>query len=83
MGRMAFVAMLFVMAAACLGLAFTSSSWGWGTGGIIFLSAGIYALRQFKEERVIGHATASNKFIIFAFLALFLGFAIIVFLSEA
>jgi hypothetical protein len=83
MGRMSFVATLFVMAIACLLIAGTSSSRGWAIGGIIFLSTGVFALRQFKGEREIGPATASNKFIVFSFLALFVGFGIIVFLSKA
>jgi polyferredoxin len=82
MGRISFVAMLFVMALACIGIAISSSSWGWAIGGIVFLFVGNFARRQFNNERESGPETASNKFIIYAFLGLFVGFAIIVFLSH-
>ena len=70
------------MALACLGLGISSASLGWFIGGMVFLFVAIYALRQGKKEMVTGRETASNKFIIFAFLALFVGFAAIVFLAN-
>lgn len=83
MGRISFVAMLFVMGLACLGIALSSASWGWAIGGIAFLSVGIFARRRLKEESEVGPETASNKFIVLAFLGFFVGFALIVFLSRA
>lgn len=49
-GRLAFVAWLFIMAFSCLILAGTNSSLGWLVGGIALLSVAIYAMRQFKKE---------------------------------
>jgi hypothetical protein len=49
-GRLSFVAWLFVMAIACFILAGTGSSLGWLAGGVVILSVAIYALRQFKKE---------------------------------
>lgn len=75
--------MLFVMCLACLGIAVSSASWAWAIGGIAFLSVGMFARRRLKEESEAGPETASNKFIVLAFLGFFAGFAIIVFLSRA
>ncbi|MEZ5627391.1 MAG: hypothetical protein R3E34_07685 [Rhodocyclaceae bacterium] len=77
MGRIIYVAMFFVMAIACFVIAISDSSWGWALGGIVFVLVGIFATRQLKVENEIGRQPASNRFIIFAFLALFLGFAAI------
>jgi heme O synthase-like polyprenyltransferase len=49
-GRLAFVAGLFIMAAACLTLAGTNMSFGWLLGAAIFSFVAIYAMRQFKQE---------------------------------
>jgi len=49
-GRLSFVAWLFVMAIACLVLAGTNKSLGWLVGGIVLLGVAIYAARQFKHE---------------------------------
>ena len=49
-GRLSFVAWLFIMAISCLVLAGTNSSLGWFVGGVIVLSLAIYAMRQFKRE---------------------------------
>lgn len=77
MGRLSFVSMLFVMALSCLGLAISDSSWGWAIGGAILLAVAVRALRQFNTERETGPETASNGFIVFAFLVLIAGFAAI------
>ena len=49
-GRLSFVAWLFVMAISCLVLAGAKSSLGWLVGGVVLLSVAIYAMRQFKKE---------------------------------
>lgn len=77
MGRLSFVAVLFVMTLSCFGLAISSSSWKWFIGGVVFLIVSIRALRQLNTERESGPETASNKFIVYAILALFVGFAAI------
>lgn len=83
MGRMSFVAMLFVMALACLAIALSTSSWGWAIGGVVFLTVGVYARRQFSTERQSGPETASNRFIVFSLLAVVGGIAAIAVLSKA
>jgi len=50
-GRLSFVAWLFIMAISCLILAVTNSSLGWLVGGIVLLFVAIYAARQFKKEK--------------------------------
>jgi hypothetical protein len=49
-GRLSFVAWLFVMALSCLVLAATKASLGWLAGGVVFLFVAVYAVRQFKKE---------------------------------
>lgn len=49
-GRLSFVAWLFVMAIACLVLAGTNKSLGWLVGGVVLLFVAVYAMRQFKKE---------------------------------
>ena len=49
-GRLSFVAWLFVMAISCLVIAATSSSLGWFVGGVTLLGVAIYAMRQFRKE---------------------------------
>jgi peptidoglycan biosynthesis protein MviN/MurJ (putative lipid II flippase) len=84
MGRISFVAMLFVMALACLGMAVSALSWGWAIGGIAFVVVGVYALRQFNTEleSESGTETASSKFAIFAMLVVVVGIAGIAFLAR-
>lgn len=50
-GRLSFVAWVFITAIACLILAGTNSSLGWLIGGVVLLSLAIYAMRQFKKEQ--------------------------------
>jgi hypothetical protein len=71
------------MALACLGIALSTSSWGWAIGGIVFLTVGIYARRQFRTERESGPETASNRFIVFALLATVGGIAAIAVLARS
>jgi hypothetical protein len=49
-GRLSFVAWLFVMAIACFIIGGTGSSLGWLVGGVVLLSVAVYAMRQFKKE---------------------------------
>jgi ABC-type branched-subunit amino acid transport system permease subunit len=49
-GRLSFVAWLFVMAIASLVLAGTNKSLGWLVSGIVLLCVATYAMRQFKKE---------------------------------
>jgi hypothetical protein len=49
-GRLSFVAWLFVMAISCLGLAVAKWSPGWLIGGVVLLSVATYAVRQFRKE---------------------------------
>ena len=49
-GKLSFVAWLFIMAMSCLVLAGIKSSLAWLVGGIVLLSVAIYAMRQFKKE---------------------------------
>lgn len=37
MGRVTFVAMLYIMAAACVVIAIGDRAWGWAVGAIAFL----------------------------------------------
>lgn len=83
MGRMSFVAMLFVTGLACVGLALSRSSWGWAIGGVVLLIVAIYSFRQFSTERERGPEAASNRFIVFALLAVAGGIAAIAFLSQS
>lgn len=50
LGRLAFVAWLFITAFSCFVVALTTSSLGWLGGGIVLLFVAIYARRQFKNE---------------------------------
>lgn len=77
MGRFSFVATLFVVALSCVCIAISDRSWVWAMGGVILFFISTRALRQFNTENETGLEAASNKFIIYAFLALFLGFAAI------
>ena len=74
-GRLSFVAWLFIMAISCLILAGTNSSLGWLVGGVIVLSIAIYAMRQFKREEETEREGVSIGFfgvaIIFMFVAMF------------
>ena len=78
MGRMSFVAWLFIMAISCLVLAGINASLGWLIGGIVLLSVAIYAMRQFKKEEEteregvsISFFGAAILFMIVAMLGLF------------
>lgn len=51
MGRITFVAMLFVMAAACVIVAIGDRSWGWLVGSFVFISVAVMALRRLKQEQ--------------------------------
>ena len=77
-GRLVFVAWLFVMAIACFIVAGTNSSLGWFIGGVSFLAVAIYARRQFKKEEEterqgvsIGFFGGAILFMIVAMLGLF------------
>lgn len=62
MGRISFVAWLFIAAIACLVIAAADFSPGWLIGGIVLLSVAIYALRQLKKEEETGHKGVSVSF---------------------
>ena len=83
MGRMSFVAMLFVVALACLGIALSTPSWGWAICGFLLLVVAIYALRSFGAETHSGPEVASNRFIVFALVAVAGGIAAIAFLAQS
>lgn len=61
-GRLSFVAWLFIMAMSCLVLAGIKSSLAWLVGGIVLLSVAIYAMRQFKKEEETEREGASIGF---------------------
>lgn len=62
MGRISFVAWLFVMAAACVLIAIGDRSWGWLIGGIVFFAVANMARRQLKKEAESGREGASISF---------------------
>jgi hypothetical protein len=62
MGRMSFVAWLFIVAASCLILAVVNSSLAWLIGGAVLFSVAIYAFRQFKKEEGSGREGVSISF---------------------
>lgn len=50
MGRIAFVAWLYIMAAASVIIALGDRSWGWALGAIAFFFFAQYSRRQLKKE---------------------------------
>lgn len=50
MGKLTFVAWLFIMAFACFALAVGKSSAAWFLGSIVLLAVGVYASRQLQRE---------------------------------
>lgn len=50
MGRITFVAMLYIMAAACVVIAFGDRAWGWAVGAVTFFLAAQFSRRQLKRE---------------------------------
>lgn len=51
MRPIAFIAVLFMMAAACVVIAAADQSWAWLLGAAAFFALGSYALRQRKLEQ--------------------------------
>ena len=47
-GRLSFVATLFIMALCCFVL--SGQGWGWFVGGVAFASVGFTAFKKLKEE---------------------------------
>jgi hypothetical protein len=69
-GRISFVAWLFVSALACLLLAAIESSLGWLIGGIILVLVAVFAHRLLKRERDVGRQGPSLRFAGLAMLAM-------------
>lgn len=77
-GRLTFVAWLFIVSFSCFVVAATNSSTGWFAGGIAILLVAIFAKRQFKREEAtepqgvsIGFFGAAVLIVIIAMLGLF------------
>jgi hypothetical protein len=63
MGRVTFVALLFVMSLACIVIAIGERSFGWVVGAVVFFFASFYARKQFNIEEQTGHKGASFSFV--------------------
>lgn len=61
-----FVAMLFVMAAACVVIAIGGRSLGWFMGGLVLFAVGMFARRQLQREQEEGPAGARLGFVAIA-----------------
>lgn len=73
MGRTAFVAWLFVTAAACVVIAIGDRSLGWLIGGIVLFSVAVFARRQLNKERETASAAPRFGFVGIAMLVMLLG----------
>lgn len=79
----AFVAWLFVMAAACVVTAVADRSLGWLAGGIAFVSVAMYSRRQLKREREVGRAAPRLGFVGIAMLVMLLGMLFLFWLQTS
>lgn len=75
--RVSFVACMFVMAVAALGLAAIDVSWKWLIGGIVLLGVALFALQRLRVEDGSGQAGPG------LWLSLFIGVATIAILLWA
>ena len=70
MGRLSFVAVLYIMAAACVVIAVAGRSWGWLLGAVVFFVVAIAARRQLKREHETGREPPRIGFVGLAMLAM-------------
>ena len=63
MGRVSFVAWLYVMAVASLFLAIGNKSWGWFAGAIVLAVVAGYARKQLRKEAATQRTGASLGFV--------------------
>lgn len=68
MGRTAFVAWLYIMAAACVVIAIGDRAWGWLIGGIVLYFIARLARRQLRTETEVGQAAPRISFVALAML---------------
>ena len=62
MGRLSFVAWLYIMAATCVLIAIGDRSWGWLIGGVVSFVVANIARRQLEKEETSGREGVSISF---------------------
>lgn len=70
MGRITYVAWLYVMSAACVVIAIGDRAWGWLIGGVVFFFVAQFARRQLKVEIEKGHEPPRFNFVVIAMLVM-------------
>jgi 1,4-dihydroxy-2-naphthoate octaprenyltransferase len=70
MGRISFVAVLYIMAAACVVIAVGGRSWGWLIGAVLFFVVASVARCQLKREHEMGREPPRIGFVGLAMLAM-------------
>jgi hypothetical protein len=79
----AFIAVLFVMAFACLGIAISDTSFAWFIGAIVFLSVGLFARRLGSQEDEPEGGGARLRFVAIAMLVMVAAIVGIAWLASA
>jgi len=82
MGRVSFVAWLFVMAIASLVLAIGERSLGWFLGAIVLAFVASYARKQINKEEETGRQDASLGFVAKAIILMLLAMAVMFWLQH-